>query len=133
MKTLLMLVAVLLITFPGPAPATHIDRGCRPAPVYMQVPHWVQDELCKPVGTDGSVHGISVFMRGQDGEGHEMIALYLTLEAANDQDMDKLIGVLVFAVDPDTGRRQRLLMYRSNTSDRIYNAPPQEMPPGLSV
>ena len=134
MKKLLLLAALLLwSTIPGPAAATHVERGCREAPLYMQVPHWVQDELCKPAGIeDGHFYAVGIVMRGRDGNAVEMLAIYPTQEAADERDTEKLIGVLIFEIDPDTGRRQRVIEYRSEITDREYHAPAR-VNPGMEV
>ena len=75
MKKLLLLAALLLWST-MPAAATHVERGCRDAPLYMQVPHWVQAELCKPAGIeDGHFYTVGIVMRGRDGNAVEMLAI----------------------------------------------------------
>ncbi len=116
----LLLAAFLLLTFPGPAPATHVERGCAPAPDYMRVPHWVENELCKPVGSvDDTIYVRAIVSRDEFGP-IEYVAFYLTREAAENSEMDKWIGTAVFEIED--GRRGRMLLYGS-ASGRKYHAP----------
>ena len=120
MKHLLLIAAFLLITFPGPAPAVHLERGCLPAPDYMEVPHWVQDELCMPEGTeDDKIYVYSIVSRDDVGP-IEYLAFYLTRDAAEDQDMGKWLGTAIFEIED--GSRGRMILFRSS-GGRVHDAP----------
>ena len=128
MKILLML-AVLLLAWSPSLPATHLERGCIPAPDYMEVPHWVEEELCKPDGTeDGKVSAISIISRDEVGP-IEYLAFFPTKTAAEEQDMDKWIGTAIFEIDMN-GNRGRLILFRS-ADNRTYFAP--RSIPGMEV
>jgi hypothetical protein len=91
----------------GPAWASHVERGCSPAPVALQVPHWVEEEVC----TGKPVYKVSFAARDSEGNHYALVALFRSEELGE----GSRIGTLIFLLNEDGTQYVLLSAYYSAT------------------
>ncbi len=99
------------------AHATHLERGCKAPPAYMEVPHWVANYLCDYP----QLGGISVWITQEDGSRVDIVSFYTSQEAADRGDMSEYVATAVFELDL-FGNRRRLLIFGTADGSKQYVA-----------
>jgi len=106
---LLCLVGALVVSVPyihhESAHAAHLERGCKEAPARMEIPHRVQDFLCRPAL--GVYPSTSVTMRNRDGRVIDFVAMFESEEMKGNP--EGWVATAVFEVKD--GQRGRLLVF----------------------